>query len=114
MASLWRYVPGTGWVLQPVPVSSGCVITPEVPQGFGFRQALRRFLARPLGVLAVVTSLSGLVWMWVDGHGIEVLLAVLAAVPIAVLDATYEDIKAAIRKQRGRKSHGVWGERAWR
>jgi hypothetical protein len=119
MASLWRYVPGTGWVLQPVPVSSGCVITAPKSRGFGFgralRRALRRFLKRPFGVIAVVTSLGALVWMWLVGnHGHDVLLAVLAAVPAAVLDAAYKDIKSATRKRCGRKSYGSGGERAWR
>ncbi|MFD3841418.1 hypothetical protein ACFWWC_34930 [Streptomyces sp. NPDC058642] len=62
-----------------------------------------------------MTSLGALVWMWLVGnHGHDVLLAVLAAVPVAVMDAAYKDIKSAILKRRGRKSYGVGGDRAWR
>ncbi|MFD3876141.1 hypothetical protein [Streptomyces sp. NPDC058623] len=75
---LWIYVPGRGWVLQsPAPVFKGCVITPAVPRPFGLAG-----MARVLGVMVVVLLLG---WMWVEGHHLEVLGAVAAALLVDIL-----------------------------
>ncbi|MGW7017298.1 hypothetical protein ACWGBJ_42945 [Streptomyces sp. NPDC054951] len=118
MSSLWCFVPGVGWVLQPVPVSPGCVIAPEVPQGFGFRRFLhemRRTLS-VVGVLHVVAGVlttGGLVWMWLAGHEVETVGAVLAGIAVGMTAAVYGDIKRVLQRRRARRVFGAGGERAW-
>ncbi|KOV67983.1 hypothetical protein ADL01_23555 [Streptomyces sp. NRRL WC-3618] len=118
MFSLWRFVPGTGWVLQPVPVSPGCVVGPDVPQRFGFRRTLHwvRRLLRTAGAFhtgAAVLTAGGLVWMWLAGHEVEVLGAVLAGIAVGAFLSAYEDLKRAVRRRRARRLFGSGGERAW-
>jgi hypothetical protein len=118
MSSLWRYLPGKGWVLQPVPVSQGCVVAPDVPQGFGFRRLLdetRRalFAVGVLHLMAGVLGAGGLVWMWLAGHEAEAVGAVLAAIAVGMTAAVYDDIKHALRHRRERRLFKLGGERTW-
>ncbi|MDX2393776.1 hypothetical protein NJL88_27690 [Streptomyces sp. DK15] len=75
---LWIYMPGRGWVLQsPAPAFQGCVITPAIPRPFGLTT-----MSRLLGVLVVLPALG---WMWADGHHLEVLGAIAAALLVDIL-----------------------------
>jgi hypothetical protein len=120
MFSLWRFVPGTGWVLQPVPVSPGCVIGPDVPQRFGFRRTFHwvRRLLRTKGAkgafdtAAAVLTVGGLVWMWLAGHEVEVLGAVLAGIAVGAFLSVYEDLTRVARQRRPRLA-GPGGEGTW-
>lgn len=109
---LWRFMPGIGWVLQPAPASPGCVVTPEISQGFGFRRALYwlREVLRTTGILrtagAALTA-AGLTWQWMAGHEVEVVGAVLAAILVAGADAAYKDLKSAARQRRARRLTGA-------
>ncbi|MFC8511100.1 hypothetical protein ACFU3J_16165 [Streptomyces sp. NPDC057411] len=69
------FVPGVGWVFQPVvPLSPGCVYAPvEQPKTFGFRSAA-------IGILAT------LVLLWQSfTHPVEVIGAIAAAICLDVL-----------------------------
>ncbi|MGV9915537.1 hypothetical protein [Nocardia sp. NPDC003354] len=99
MSSLWRFVSGSGWVLQPVPTSlqpepasHGCVITPETAQGFGFRRILH-WVRKIVITAALVLTTAGLVWMWHAGHQAEVTAEVVVAVFIVSVTAAYREIK---------------------
>ncbi|MDX2827048.1 hypothetical protein PV416_39805 [Streptomyces ipomoeae] len=106
---LWRFMPGIGWVLQPVQASPGCVVTPEISQGFGFRRALYWLceVLRTTGILRTVgaaLTAAGLTWQWLAGH--EVVGAVLAALLVAGADAAYKALKRAARQRRTRRLTG--------
>ncbi|MEV5479334.1 hypothetical protein AB0L66_44640, partial [Streptomyces sp. NPDC052207] len=95
----WRFLLGsTGWVLQPVsPAASGCVVTPGVSRGFGFRwgrNVVRGFLqmVSALHVVGAVIAVSGLVWLWDTGFWAEVAANVVAAGIVAGLAALRKDI----------------------
>ncbi|MFJ7138015.1 hypothetical protein [Streptomyces fungicidicus] len=116
MPSLWRFVPGSGWVLQPVPASpnpvpasQGCVITPETAQGFGFHRTLR-WVRKIVITTVLVLITAALVWMWHAGHEVEVAGELLAAGLIVATAAVYEDLKRFFRK----RFFGPGGESAWR
>ncbi|MDQ0913740.1 hypothetical protein QFZ22_009812 [Streptomyces canus] len=102
----WRFVLGTGWVLQPVlPPAAGCVVTPGVSRGFGFRRgldAVRRFLQTisALHVVGAVVAVSGLVWLWDTGFWAEVAANVVAAGIVAGLAALRKDIGSGLRRLR--------------
>ncbi|MFF4324759.1 hypothetical protein [Streptomyces sp. NPDC001568] len=96
---LWIYMPGRGWVLQsPTPVFKGCVITPTVPRPFGLT-------ATPhlLGVLVVLLPLG---WMWVDGHHLEVLGAVAAALLVDILREPVLAFLKTLRRNPGLRLRG--------
>ncbi|MFG3545356.1 hypothetical protein [Streptomyces clavifer] len=93
------FIPGIGWVLQPVlPISPGCVYAPvEQPKRFGFRQAT-------IGVLASLV----LLWQFLT-HPVEVIGAIAAAV---ALDALVRLIREAPRALSRRRIAKKWG-RPW-
>lgn len=97
MPSLWRLVLGVGWILQPLPSSPGCVITPETSRGFGFRRPLR-WVRVVLVALVLAVTVSALAWMWRAGHEVEVEGAVLAAVLIAAADSAYRELQHLVRR----------------
>ncbi|WP_406154576.1 hypothetical protein [Streptomyces canus] len=109
----WRFVLGTGWVHQPVlPAASGCVVTPGVPRGFGFRRgldAVRGFLqtVSALHVVGAVVAVSGLVWLWDTGFWAEVAANVVAAGIVAGLTALRKDIGRGFRRLRPRQGHAL-------
>ncbi|MFJ9096813.1 hypothetical protein ACIRIR_35650 [Streptomyces globisporus] len=84
------------WTPRPIAVvpSSGCVVTSAVPQGFGFARTAAAVLA---------VAVAGLGWMWAEGHAIEVVAAVLAAVSVELLDkgVSATRINAANRRDGG-------------
>ncbi|MFE2972192.1 hypothetical protein ACFXKC_53315 [Streptomyces sp. NPDC059340] len=75
-----------------------------------------REILRTMGVLhtaAAVLTAGGLAWMWLAGHGVEVVGAVLAGIAVGALVAVYGDLKHAVRRYaRGLFVPG--GEHAWR
>ncbi|MEU0061581.1 hypothetical protein [Streptomyces sp. NPDC006334] len=70
-----------------------------------------------MGVLrtggAILTA-AGLVWLWLAGHEVEVVGAVLAAFLVAGVDSVYKDLKRAVRRRRARRLFVPGGERTWR
>lgn len=104
---IWRYVSGTGWVLQPaVPAASGCVVTPGVSPGFGFRRAfnsVHQTLRRVHLVLHVIATVSAAIilgWLWFTGFRIEVAVAVLAAAVYGELASLGKNIRNGLRRLR--------------
>ncbi|MCX4871072.1 MULTISPECIES: hypothetical protein [unclassified Streptomyces] len=84
------FIPGAGWVFQPVvPISPGCVYAPvEQPKRFGFRQAA-------LGVLA------SLVLLWLSlTHPVEVIGAIAAAVALDALVRLVREAPRTLRRRR--------------
>ncbi|WP_371631831.1 hypothetical protein OG892_39620 [Streptomyces sp. NBC_00341] len=113
MSSLWLFVPGFGWVVQPVPmpvplapapVPQGCVVGAKATQGFGFRRALRWVRKIVITVVLVLTT-AALAWMWHAGHGAEIAGELLVAVLIVAVTAMYKGVKQLFRSG---------GELAWR
>lgn len=96
MKSLWRFVPGSGWVLQPVPASPGCVVAPGAAQGFGFGRALS-WVRKMTIITVVVLSTVTLAWMWNGGHEVEIASEVLVGVLFLAVAAVYADIKRFFR-----------------
>ncbi|NKQ27582.1 hypothetical protein [Streptomyces galbus] len=109
-----RLFPSARWGLQPAPATQGCVITPEISQGFGLRR-IRRWLRKMgfLGAGAILLATSGLTWLWLTGHPVEVVAAVLAALLVAPLDTARQNLKRAARRRRARRLFGRDGERTW-
>ncbi|MFI7876014.1 hypothetical protein [Streptomyces salinarius] len=69
------FVPGVGWIFQPAfPAASGCVYTPVKPKSFGLRSTV-------FGAASFVA----LLWLWLAGHPVEVMGAVVAAVAVEAL-----------------------------
>ncbi|MFF0000754.1 hypothetical protein [Streptomyces avermitilis] len=102
---IWRYVPDSGWVLQPLfPAAPGCVVTTGISRGFGFREAfegVRRALQsfRPaLHAVGAVGAVSGLIWLWLAGFPAEVAAAVFAAGIVAGLAGLGKDTRSALRR----------------
>ncbi|MGW3148902.1 hypothetical protein ACWDG1_30355 [Streptomyces sp. NPDC001177] len=52
--------------------------------------------------MAASLMLGGLAWLWLGGHEIEVMGALLAAGAVAGVAAVYEDVKRAVRRRRAR------------
>ncbi|MEU3342904.1 hypothetical protein [Streptomyces sp. NPDC006668] len=75
----WIYVPGEGWVLRPGPFapSSGCVPAPDSPRSFGFASPSYFALSLAAGL--------ALAWLYLLGHEVEVVAAMLAAALAATL-----------------------------
>ncbi|MEU1131048.1 hypothetical protein ABZ383_14490 [Streptomyces sp. NPDC005900] len=102
----WCFGLGTGWVLQPVlSAAFGCVVTPGVSRGFGFRRgldAVRGFLQTvpALHVVGAVVAVSGLVWLWDTGFWAEVAANVVAAGIVAGLAALRKDMGSGFRRFR--------------
>ncbi|CAL9676976.1 hypothetical protein SUDANB176_07870 (plasmid) [Streptomyces sp. enrichment culture] len=96
MPSLWRFVPGSGWVLQPVPASPGCVVAPGAAQRFGFGRALS-WVRKIVITAVVVLTTATLAWMWNDGHEVEIASEVLVGVLFLAVAAVYADIKRFFR-----------------
>ncbi|MFD9033282.1 hypothetical protein ACFVZW_19335 [Streptomyces sp. NPDC059567] len=92
------FVPGVGWVFQPVvPVSPGCVYAPvEQPKTFGFRQAA-------IGVLSVLV----LLWLW-PTHPVEVIGAVAAAAAVEALARLADNLAHRMRRRRIQKGGWLW------
>ncbi|MEU3342558.1 hypothetical protein [Streptomyces sp. NPDC006668] len=101
----WRYLP-VGWV--PQPTASGCVVTPTVPRGFGFRRAFRalyqalRERRAALHVLGAGLAVTGLLWLCYAGFWVEVAAAVFVAGVYGALAALGEDITAGLRRLSSR------------
>ncbi|MEV7595615.1 hypothetical protein AB0O42_35665 [Streptomyces sp. NPDC089922] len=97
---LWLPVPGGGWALQPTdPVLQGCVITTgTTPRGFGFKAAVRT-----IGALGAILAM---LWMCADGHTIEVVGAVLAAVLIEVTADPVKHVVQYLGETRGPDQSG--------
>ncbi|MFJ5656385.1 hypothetical protein ACIQD5_23950 [Streptomyces microflavus] len=113
MPSLWLFIPGSGWVVQPVPVPAplapvsvphGCVVGSDPVQGFGFRRVLR-WVRKIVIIVALVLTSSALAWMWRAGHGAEIAGELLVAVLIVAVTAMYKGAKQYFRSG---------GELAWR
>ncbi|MFF6896128.1 hypothetical protein ACFY8Z_36670 [Streptomyces microflavus] len=113
MPSLWLFIPGSGWVVQPVPmptplapapVPHGCVVGSDPVQGFGFRRTLR-WVRKTVITVALVLTPAALAWMWRAGHGAEIAGELLVAVLIVAVTALYKGVKQRFRSG---------GELAWR
>lgn len=97
---LWLPTSGGGWALQPTdPVHQGCVITAGTHHAFGFKQAVRTFVA--------VLAFLAMVWLCAYGHTIEVIGAVFAAVLIETTTGTAKHIAQSLGKQLGQNPSGT-------
>ncbi|MEU6688111.1 hypothetical protein [Streptomyces sp. NPDC046832] len=97
------YVPGEGWVLRPGPFApAGCVFAPGVPRSFGFSRTWLRVAGGVCGAMLAV--------LYVAGHEIEVITAVLAAVSAGALaDLTRAAIEWVGKRYAARAPK--WGTR---
>lgn len=81
------FVPGIGWIVQPsVPAASGCVYTPVKPKSFGIRSTI-------FGTASFVA----LLWLWLAGHPVEVMGAVVAVVAVETLVRISERLTQGLR-----------------
>ncbi len=111
MPSLWRSIPGSGWVLQPVPMPltpspapHGCIVGPKTARGFGFRRAVG-WVRKIVIMVSLAVTAAALGWMWHAGHGSEIAGELLVAVLIVAVTAVYRGVKQLFRSG---------GEPAWR
>jgi hypothetical protein len=96
---IWRYVPGSGWILQPLfPAASGCIVPSNTPR--------RRFGFRGLQVAGGLLALFGLGWLAAAGFWVEVATEVLVAVAVGALGILSKNGRSWVRQLRRGPSAG--------